>query len=390
MRIRMAIGCCGIFLSVGLVHADEKPSGGTANENEAANSRPERSAKETIVYPVRGVPAGELAATLADVFDESELRVVAEPISNLLIIQVSADSRVTVVELLEKLDTPLRSMVVQLHLLKTRGKDLEPLDTKALSGPHAEVMRKIRELEAAGRIYVANRMELTVVDNQNAMLQVGERVAVVTGQMSSRGGSPVNSYTNHDVGTMISVTTRVSDDDAITMQLAFEKSEIVEAEKKDDEAAAFAPSSTSTLVQQTTVVLRNGHSTLAATLVARSPGADHEEAYLVVGATLLEANAFGKPITFRSFSQRDTAANRSPSPPRAAGEGVGRARGIDERYVTYARAFLNRYDKNKDGVLTSDEWKSMSRDPSAADTNDDKKISVEELVSWLTNDRPSR
>ena len=225
----------------------------------------------------------------------SEVSVVPDNLSNLLIIQVDEKSREKVLSLLEQLDKPLRSVAIQVHLLKTRGKDLDDVDLKGLSGSSDEVQKRIRELERAGRIYVANRMQLTALENQKSMLQVGERVAVETGSMVSREGSRISNYKDYQVGTIISVQTRVSDDSGITMNFDFEKSEVVPGEKSDDKKAVFVPSSTATLVTQTTVQLRDGNSVLAGNLVSRS-ASETEEAYLIVSARIVDAGDAAKGV----------------------------------------------------------------------------------------------
>ncbi len=42
-------------------------------------------------------------------------------------------------------------------------------------------------------------------------------------------------------------------------------------------------------------------------------------------------------------------------------------------------------DENKDGALTTAEWKGMLIDPKPADGNGDGRITVEEYAGWLQN-----
>jgi Ca2+-binding EF-hand superfamily protein len=56
---------------------------------------------------------------------------------------------------------------------------------------------------------------------------------------------------------------------------------------------------------------------------------------------------------------------------------------IDPKYLAFAKGAIAKYDSNKDGVLTGNEWASMSRDPSGADSDGDGRITVEELARGL-------
>ena len=55
----------------------------------------------------------------------------------------------------------------------------------------------------------------------------------------------------------------------------------------------------------------------------------------------------------------------------------------DPKYVEYAKRIIDRSDKNKDGVLTVDERKSMLMDISEADGNRDGRITGEEYALWM-------
>jgi hypothetical protein len=57
---------------------------------------------------------------------------------------------------------------------------------------------------------------------------------------------------------------------------------------------------------------------------------------------------------------------------------------VDLRALKYYQSLVRKYDRNNDGVLSVDEWKAMSNDPSAADTNKDGRITGEELAVWST------
>ncbi|MCA9178497.1 MAG: hypothetical protein KDB14_28750, partial [Planctomycetales bacterium] len=52
---------------------------------------------------------------------------------------------------------------------------------------------------------------------------------------------------------------------------------------------------------------------------------------------------------------------------------------VPKVYVRYAVSLIQEYDTNKDQMLDKAEWSKMAKDPSAADTNKDGKITPDEL-----------
>ena len=86
-------------------------------------------------------------------------------------------------------------------------------------------------------------------------------------------------------------------------------------------------------------------------------------------------------VTTSAAASGTTASTTSTSRP-APSRGGERAPKIDPRYMTYYQKLLAKYDTNADGALVADEWKAMSKDPTAADTNGDGRIVVNELAVW--------
>jgi hypothetical protein len=76
-------------------------------------------------------------------------------------------------------------------------------------------------------------------------------------------------------------------------------------------------------------------------------------------------------------AKRETKAQAS-----AAAQALAATGGIDPRYIAYYIKLLQKYDSNSDGSLTKDEWIVMSKDPAAADTDQDGKITAVELAKW--------
>ena len=70
----------------------------------------------------------------------------------------------------------------------------------------------------------------------------------------------------------------------------------------------------------------------------------------------------------------------SPTPPPTPLPPPPTIEGVDPRYVKYAQGQVRKYDRNNDSQLTEDEWKNMRTDPSPADKDGNKVLTVEELA----------
>ncbi|MCA9162437.1 MAG: hypothetical protein KDA62_05640, partial [Planctomycetales bacterium] len=57
---------------------------------------------------------------------------------------------------------------------------------------------------------------------------------------------------------------------------------------------------------------------------------------------------------------------------------------IDPRTLDFFGKVLAASDSNGDGVLTENEWNTMSKNPAAADVNKDGKITVGEYARFRT------
>lgn len=97
------------------------------------------------------------------------------------------------------------------------------------------------------------------------------------------------------------------------------------------------------------------------------------------------ATATGSPTRPRGA---DGGGNRPASPPDtppASGDITP-----SEQTMAHARRLVGRNDKNQDGVLTPDEWEAMLIDPSAADYDQDGRITLEEFARWTESRQSSR
>lgn len=357
MRIVTAIALLVCAVSLGIAHAEDD------EKHEPADSK-EWSAK-TIVYSIRNSPANELAATLAQFLEESGGRVAADPVSNVLLIQTTDENQGHVIALLQQLDRTPSTFRIQLHLLKPRGA-LTEAETASLSGRSDEVLDRIKSLKSTGRVDIANRIELTGIENQPAFLQVGQTVPLPTSSVSIPGRGASTNYRDVSIGMIFKVQARLSGESDIVLNTDFEKSEITPPSGDADEGSRSARQAVSQLTHQSTVRLQDGHSLLVGGLISQSSDGE-TEAYLVLSASI-EGGKDAKPP-----------AKANADATKRASEAKRR-----EQYVSYIRKLFGKYDQNEDKKLDAEERSKMSKDCSDADTDKDGLVTTEEFIAWAT------
>jgi hypothetical protein len=343
--------------------------------NVAASS--DESPAKTIVYIARNSPATELRPAIAEFLQDTDSRVVSDAISNVLLIQTTAENQERVLAVLQQLDRAPRTFRIQLHLLEARGESLAEVDAASLTGQTDEVLKSIKALESTSSVYAANRIELTAIESQPTFLQVGEDVPLRSSTTSVPGRGSSSSYRSVAVGTMFKVQARLSGESDIVLEVDFEKSKIEPPSGGADEESKPVPRGVSRLTHQTTSRIRDGHSLLVGTLVSQSPDGVGE-AYLVLSASIVTPEHPKRMTTLQPSS-------RKPGSKADSGQAnLGSdAESLDQRYRTYAARLLARYDQNNDKALDAEEQSSMSKSCSAADTDRNGLVTLAELTIWI-------
>ena len=78
----------------------------------------------------------------------------------------------------------------------------------------------LRALKVQRRIDVLSRPQIMTLDNQQASIQIGQRIRVPTGSVTGTQGGTTNSYQAEDIGIILAVTPRISPDGHILMRVA--------------------------------------------------------------------------------------------------------------------------------------------------------------------------
>ena len=181
---------------------------------------------------------------------DREATIVAETNSNTLLISATPRFFTQVRDLVEKLDQPLRQVLIQVLLAEVTLEKNDELGVEwtyhsggnpasktgtdfgvakslkdsggfgsAISGNNFSFL--FRALQNENRLRVLSRPQILTADNQLATIKVGQQVPVVTSsQTIALSGNNVNTYTYQDVGVTLTVTPRISPDGFVKMDVS--------------------------------------------------------------------------------------------------------------------------------------------------------------------------
>ncbi len=191
-------------------------------------------------------PAG--VGTAQNVLDR-EVSIVSETNSNTLLISASPRYFEEVEKLVEELDKPQPQVLIQVLLAEVTldsttelgvewtyaSKGSPSLGTgtdfgqqqllQDFGGYWASVTGSnykflLRALQNDGRLEVLSRPQILTADNQEATINIGQRVPFVTSNQLTPQGGTVNSFIYQNVGVILQVTPRISPDGYVKMDLA--------------------------------------------------------------------------------------------------------------------------------------------------------------------------
>jgi type II secretion system protein D len=283
--------------------------------------RIEANEREQLVYALKNAQASEIQTVLVDYFrGEAELRrsvlgpgltgslarqleqevtVVGDLKSNKVLVSASPRYIDTVRRIIEELDATPPQVMIQVLLAEVTLDDTTEwgldfnvgLDVTtsrfggegyvvnslaagagvatALGVPNLSVASTdfdllIRALEVQGKLEVLSRPQVTVNNNEAALIQVGENVSIVTG--SNQFTDRVSAVTERqDVGIIMNVTPSISPDGFVRMEISPEISQVSQRTTQIDENFE-SPIITQRRVQ-TTVTVRDGQTVVIGGLI---------------------------------------------------------------------------------------------------------------------------
>jgi len=178
---------------------------------------------------------------------EKEVAVVADTNSNTLLLSASPRYFPRFKQIIEELDEPLAQVLIQVILAEVTldktsdlgvewtvqsgdfaaGTDFGVVDDLARFGGFSssvtgsDVNFLLRAMEADGRLEVLSRPQILTADNQEATIDIGQRVPLVRDtRVSGENLNTITSFEYEDVGVNLTVTPRISPDGSVKMEVA--------------------------------------------------------------------------------------------------------------------------------------------------------------------------
>ena len=180
---------------------------------------------------------------------EREVAIVAEPISNSLLISANPRYFTNIVALVKELDQPLPQVLIQALIAEATldsttelgvewnyngvdgsktygvGTDFGVADALSSFGGFSSAVTGsdysflLRALQSDGRLNVLSRPQILTADNQPATINVGQRVPLITNSRVTENDTVINSVDYQTVGVILTVTPRISPDGFVRMDV---------------------------------------------------------------------------------------------------------------------------------------------------------------------------
>jgi general secretion pathway protein D len=230
---------------------------------------------------------------------EKEVAVVADTNSNTLLLSASPRYFPRFKQIIEELDEPLAQVLIQVILAEVTldktselgvewtvqgskgstdfgaGTDFGVADDITQFGGFSSTITGsdvgfvLRALEADGRLEVLSRPQILTADNQEATIDIGQRVPLVRDtRVSGENLNTITSFEYENVGVSLTVTPRISPDGSVKMEVAPVISQLSSSDVQ------IGKDLRSPIINQrkatTTVSVQNGESVIIGGLISTS------------------------------------------------------------------------------------------------------------------------
>ncbi len=245
-----------------------------------------------LIYQPKYIPASETLTLVRELVGK-DVHVVAEPVSNRLLIRASQLQIKEIEAVLETLDQPPKMVAFEVVFADFSVKAEDGQPAQAAQTSDEEWLARLKNPAGKGKGNV-NKIRLTALDNQKAMVQYGEETPVVTGmQAFGRGGRSAITQ-QKQTGTIVQCTARVLDNETIIAEFEIERSRLAPPEdaavleESDDSGALRTPGQLTTTCKST-LILKPGKPRVISGLKSQGPKSG-TQTVIVITAELVEPN----------------------------------------------------------------------------------------------------
>ena len=264
------------------------------------------------------------------------------------------------------------SVRIRILLVESPGKLVEE-GRRQLSGPTDKVMSALSKLEREENATIINQVDMTVLEECQGMLQIGETVSIRTGTVRLGGRGEQVSYESVNTGTIVQLKSKVSGDQVL-VDLDFSKSAVRPRTEQDE-----IPQGTSQLTHQTTIKIKNGNALAVGEMVQHS-GDQSKGIVLIVAADILESSNV-QMMKFQSFSRPRVPGGTMPPRGRGLSSERPSPAEIQNRLGSIVESMFNRADVDKDGVISEDEVDKLG----VGGFEGKPPITRDQLFQWMTS-----
>ncbi|MBM3847561.1 MAG: hypothetical protein FJ405_14915, partial [Verrucomicrobia bacterium] len=227
---------------------------------------------------------------------EREVAIIAEPLSNTLLLSTDPRYFAEIREIITKLDEVQPQVLIQVLLAEVTldsltdlgvewshtgrkgdvaygiGTDFSVRDqltsfggfSTAVSGSDFNFL--LRALKDEGRLEVLSRPQIVTADNKPGSVNIGQRVPLITDSRVTERGDTINSFKYEDVGVNLSVTPKISPDGFVKMEIGTTNSALSSSSVEINKSAVVP------VINQrranTTVTVQSGQTILIGGLIA--------------------------------------------------------------------------------------------------------------------------
>ncbi len=223
---------------------------------------------------------------------EREIAVVAEPVSNTLLLSASPRYFDDIHKLIEELDQPQPQVLIQVLIAEvsldnsldlglewtynsipfaagiqlSEAKWIASGFSSAVTGGDYNFL--FRALEEKGRLEVLSRPQIVTADNKAAVINVGQQVPLITDSRVTERGDTINSFKYENVGVNLRVTPRIAPDGFVKLEVGTTNSTISSSTVQVNQNAEVPI--INQRVASTTVSVQSGQSILIGGLIGTS------------------------------------------------------------------------------------------------------------------------